>query len=231
MGSGGAQAGVRRQAVIFLGAPGVGKGTQAKEVARVLGVPHLSTGDMFRDHVGRGTELGQKAKPIMDRGELVPDEIVLGMVEERIVRMDCQRGFIFDGFPRTLAQAEALDRILEARGFGDAITVLHVEVSEAQLLRRLTGRRTCKRCGAIYNVFDRPPKQEGRCDRDGGELVQRDDDREEVIRARNAAYDRQTRPLVEYYRAKGVLVNVDGEGAPEAITRKVLEILGAASGA
>jgi adenylate kinase len=217
--------------VIFLGAPGVGKGTQAKEVARVLGVPHLSTGDMFRDHVGRGTELGQKARPIMDRGELVPDEIVLGMVEERIARMDCQRGFIFDGFPRTLAQAEALDRILEVRGFGEATAVVHIEVAEAQLLRRLTGRRTCKQCGAIYNVFDRPPQQEGRCDREGGELMQRDDDREEVIRARNAAYNRQTRPLVEHYRAKGVLVNVDGEGAPEAITRKVLEILGAAGGA
>lgn len=227
MGSGGAQAGARRQAVIFLGAPGVGKGTQAKEVARVLGVPHLSTGDMFRDHVGRGSELGRQAKPIMDRGELVPDEIVLGMVEERIARPDCQRGFIFDGFPRTLAQAEALDRILEARGFGNAVTVLHMEVAEEQLLRRLTGRRSCKQCGAIYNVFDRPPQQEGRCDKDGGELVQRDDDREEVIRARNAAYNRQTRPLVEYYRSKGVLASVNGEGAPEAITRRVLEILGA----
>jgi adenylate kinase len=216
--------------VIFLGAPGAGKGTQAKEVARALGVPHLSTGDMFRDHVGRGSELGQKAKPIMDRGELVPDEIVLGMVEERIARADCQRGFIFDGFPRTLAQAESLDRMLEARGFGKATVVLYVEVAEAQLLRRLTGRRTCKQCGAIYNVFDRLPKQEGRCDRDGGELVQRDDDREEVIRARIAAYERQTRPLVEHYRSRGVLVNVNGEGAPEAITRKVLEILGAASG-
>jgi len=227
VGSGGAQAEARRHAVIFLGAPGVGKGTQAKEVARALQVPHLSTGDMFRDHVGRGTGLGQKAKPVMQSGELVPDEIVLGMVEERIARPDCERGFIFDGFPRTLAQAEALDRILAARSFGKSTVVLHVVVAEEQLLRRLTGRRSCKLCGEIYNVFDRPPKQEGRCDKDGGELVLRDDDREEVIRARKAAYERQTRPLVAYYQNKGALVELDGVGAPEAIARKVLEILGA----
>lgn len=227
MGSGGTQARARRRAVIFLGAPGAGKGTQAKEVARVLGVPHLSTGDMFRDHVGRGSELGQKAKPIMERGELVPDEIVLGMVEERIVRPDCQRGFVFDGFPRTLAQAEALDRILTVCGLGSA-TVLHIVVPEEQLLRRLTGRRTCKACGEIYNVYDRPPKREGRCDKDGGELLHRADDREEVIRERLAAYHRQTQPLVDYYQGKGVLVNVDGAGAPDGITRNVLELLGAA---
>lgn len=227
MPSSGAQAGAGRRAVIFLGAPGAGKGTQAKEAARALGVPHLSTGDMFRDHVGRGTELGQKARPIMERGELVPDEIVLGMVEERIARPDCERGFIFDGFPRTLAQAEALDRILAKRGAGKA-TVLHIVVAEDQLLRRLTGRRTCKVCGEIYNVFDRRPKQEGRCDKDGGELLHRADDREVVIRERLAAYHRQTRPLVDYYGSQRVLVDVEGAGAPEAITRKVLGILGAA---
>jgi len=220
--------GGQRRAVIFLGAPGAGKGTQAKQVAQVLDVPHLSTGDMFRDHVGRGSELGRRAKPIMDRGELVPDEIVLGMVEERIARPDCQRGFVFDGFPRTLAQAEALDRILAVRGFGGATKVLHVTVAEEQLLRRLTGRRSCKTCGEIYNVFEHPPRQAGRCDKDGGELMHRDDDREEVIRARIAAYERQTSPLVAYYRKQGVLANVDGVGAPDAITRKVLEILGAA---
>jgi len=224
--SSGVQAGAGRRAVIFLGAPGAGKGTQAKEVARALGVPHLSTGDMFRDHVGRGTELGRKAKPVMERGELVPDEIVLGMVEERIARQDCERGFIFDGFPRTLAQAEALDRLLEKRGAGKA-TVLHIVVAEDQLLRRLTGRRTCKTCGEIYNVHDRPPKQEGRCDKDGGELVHRADDREDVIRERLTAYHRQTRPLVDYYKGQRVLIDVEGAGAPEVITRKVLEILGA----
>lgn len=216
-----------KRAVIFLGAPGAGKGTQAKEVARALGVPHLSTGDMFRDHVGRGTELGQRAKPVMERGELVPDEIVLGMVEERISRPDCQRGCIFDGFPRTLAQAEALDRALKGRGFGSP-TVVHIVVAEEQLLRRLTGRRTCKLCGEIYNIYDRPPKTEGRCDKDGGELAHRADDREEVIRERLAAYHRQTRPLVDYYTGRKALAEVDGNRAAEAITRNVLETLGGA---
>jgi adenylate kinase len=222
-----AQTAARGRAVILLGAPGAGKGTQAKEAARKLEVPHLSTGDMFRDHVGRGTELGRQAKPIMERGELVPDAIVLGMVEERIARPDCARGFIFDGFPRTLAQAEALDRLLAARGTGDPV-VLHIVVDEQCLVRRLTGRRTCRVCGAIYNVHDRPPKVEGRCDKDGGELVQRADDREEVIRERLAAYHRQTQPLVEYYRGRGVLVDVDGSSAAEEVTRKVLEILDSA---
>ncbi len=212
--------------MIFLGAPGAGKGTQAKELARVLGVPHLSTGDMLREHVARGTKLGQMAKPIMDRGELVPDEIVLGMVEERIARPDCERGFIFDGFPRTLAQAEALDRIMAARGFSEA-AVLHMVVGDAQLLRRMTGRRTCKTCGAIYHVDERPPKQPGRCDLDGGELEQRADDREEVIGPRLAAYHRQTQPLVDYYRGKGVLVDVQGAGQAEAISQQLLKLLSA----
>jgi adenylate kinase len=211
-----------KRALIFLGPPGAGKGTQARQVAECYGIPHLSTGDMFRDHVSRGTELGLRAKPIMERGELVPDEIVLGMVEERIAQPDCANGFIFDGFPRTLPQAEALDRILEARGFGKPL-VLHVTASEELLLRRLTGRRTCKLCGAIYNIYDRPPKQPGRCDIDGGELVQRPDDREEVIRERLAAYDRQTRPLVDYYRRRSVLVTVDGSADVEAVNRQVLE--------
>ncbi|MGH9795436.1 MAG: adenylate kinase [Candidatus Acidiferrales bacterium] len=220
------RAGTRRRAVIFLGAPGAGKGTQAKELARVLGVPHLSTGDMLREHVAHGTKLGQLARPIMERGELVPDEIVLGIVEERIARPDCERGFIFDGFPRTLAQAEALDRIMAERGFSDA-AVLHMVVNDAQLLRRLTGRRICKKCGAIYHVDERPPKQPGRCDLDGGDLEQRADDREEVIGPRLAAYHRQTQPLVDYYRGKGMLVDVQGAGPAEAISRRVLELLGA----
>jgi len=152
---------------------------------------------------------------------------VLGMVEERIARPDCERGFIFDGFPRTRAQAEALDAILQQRGVGQP-TVLHIVVAEEQLLRRLTGRRTCKVCGEIYNVHDRPPKQEGRCDKDGGELMHRPDDREDVIRERLAAYHRQTRPLVDYYSGQRVLVDVEGASAPESITRNVLKILGAA---
>lgn len=213
-----------KQPVIFLGPPGAGKGTQAKQVAQDYGAPHLSTGDMFRDHVARGTELGRRARPIMERGELVPDEIVLGMVEERIARPDCAHGFVFDGFPRTLAQAERLDQLLAARGFA-APVVLYVTVGYNQLLRRLTGRRTCRVGGEIYNVYDHPPRVPGRCDNDGGELIQRPDDREEVIQERLAAYERQTKPLVDYYRRRGVLVDVDGAPDMDTVTRTVLAVL------
>ncbi len=210
--------------MIFLGPPGAGKGTQAKEVARLYQLPHLSTGDMLRDHVGRGTPLGLKARPIMERGELVPDEIVLGMVEERIARPDCRNGFVFDGFPRTLPQAEKLGELLRGMGFGQPL-VLHFTVDADRLLKRLTGRRTCSVGGEIYNIYERPPKVPGRCDTDGGELVQRADDGEEVIRERLATYERQTRPLVEYYRRQGVLEDVDGSADVDAVTRRVLGIL------
>ena len=197
------------RAVIFLGPPGAGKGTQAKRVAEQYGVPHLSTGDMLRDNVARGTDLGRKARPVMGSGALVPDDIVLAMVEERIARPDCAGGFIFDGFPRTLAQAEALNRILEQLDFGEPL-VIFFRVTDEVLMRRLSGRRTCKACGEIYNIYDRPPRVQGRCDKDGGELVQREDDRPEVIRERLAAYEKQTMPLVEYYRGLGVLKPIDG---------------------
>ncbi len=210
--------------MIFLGPPGAGKGTQAKEVARLYRVPHLSTGDMFRDHVGRGTALGAQAKPIMERGELVPDEIVLGMVEERISRPDCRNGFVFDGFPRTLPQAEKLDLLLRGLDFGRPL-ILHFVVDPERLLKRLTGRRTCSIGGEIYNIYDCPPKVPGRCDNDGGELIQRADDREEVIRERLAAYERQTKPLVEHYRRQGVLEDVDGSADVEAVSRAVLGVL------
>jgi adenylate kinase len=210
--------------VIFLGPPGAGKGTQAKEVAKLYQVPHLSTGDMFRDHVARGTPLGLQAKPIMEHGELVPDDIVLGMIEERISRPDCCNGFVFDGFPRTLPQAEKLDGLLRGRGFGRPL-VVHFAVDSERLVKRLTGRRTCRVGGEIYNIYDRPPKVPGRCDNDGGELVQRADDREEVIRERLAQYERQTRPLVEYYRRQGVLEDVDGSAEVGTVTQAVLGIL------
>lgn len=212
------------RAVIFIGPPGAGKGTQAKEVARLYGVPHLSTGDMFREHVGRGTPLGQQARPLMERGELVPDSIVLGMVEERIARPDCAHGFVFDGFPRTEAQAERLAEVLAARGFRRPV-VVHFAVDNGMLLRRLTGRRMCKLGGEIYNIHDRPPKVPGRCDNDGGELVQRQDDREEVIAPRLGAYEKQTAPLVAYYRSQGVLEDVDGAASVDEVTRRLLEIL------
>jgi len=211
------------RAVIFLGPPGAGKGTQAKQIAQEYGVPHISTGDMFREHVSRGTPLGLRAKAIMERGELVPDDLVLSMVEERISRLDCADGFILDGFPRTLPQAQRLDEILGRCKVQPL--VVHFVVDQNQLIRRLTGRRTCAICGEIYNIYDHPPKVAGRCDRDGGELVQRPDDREEVIAERLAAYERQTRPLVDYYRGRGVLRDVDGMASPEAVTKDVLELL------
>jgi adenylate kinase len=180
---------------------------------------------MFRENVAQGTELGRRAKPIMERGELVPDDITLGMVEERIARPDCASGFVFDGFPRTIAQAEKLGELLGKRGFG-APLVVHIDVPFEPLFRRLTGRRTCKVCGEIYNVYDKPPKAEGKCDKDGGELLQRPDDREDVIRERLANYDRQTRPLVEFYREQGALVDVNGAASPAEVTREVLKIVG-----
>lgn len=213
-----------RRAVILLGAPGSGKGTQAQRIVQKLSIPHLSTGDMFRDHVSRGSELGRKAKPYMDRGELVPDEIVLAMVEERIGRPDCNKGLVLDGFPRTLPQARGLEEIFERLRFSDVL-VLHLEVKREALFRRLTGRRICKADAHIYNIYERPPKREGICDVDGSELIQRSDDTESAIGERLAAYDRQTRPLVGYYRAKGRLNTLDGMAEPDAVTSSIMKIL------
>jgi adenylate kinase len=210
--------------VILIGPPGAGKGTQAKKVAALYGVPHLSTGDMFRDNFRRGTELGTRAKAFMDRGELVPDDIVLAMIEQRIAAPDCAPGFILDGFPRTVAQAEALDRMLERTGLPGPL-VVYVKLDASLILRRLTGRRMCKVGGEIYNIYDRPPKTPNRCDHDGGELVQRDDDREEVIKERLAAYEEHTRPVIAYYRQRGLVRELEGSGAPEAVTRALFEVI------
>ncbi len=212
------------RAVIFLGPPGSGKGTQAKELARVYGIPHLSTGDMLREHVSKGTPLGLKAKPIMERGDLVPDSLVLKMVAERIERPDCSYGFVFDGFPRTVTQAKYLGELLKQHGLFQAF-VLHMVIGSSVLLRRLTGRRTCKVGGEIYNIYDRPPKVEGICDNDGGELVQRPDDREEVIRERLHAYDKQTAPLVQYYRQLGFLHDIDASKTFEEVKQEMFESL------
>jgi adenylate kinase len=209
---------VLNRALIFLGPPGAGKGTQAKQIAESCGVPHLSTGDMFRDAVSRGTELGKLAKPIMDRGDLVPDDLVMKLVEERLSRPDCDRGFVFDGFPRTLAQAGQLDRILESRGFGKPL-VIDFAVSQQELLRRLAGRWTCSVGGEIYNIYDAPPKRPGICDVDGGKLVQRADDRPEVVKERLLAYEHQTKPLTDYYRQQGVLETIDGGAQVEEVNR------------
>ncbi len=212
--------------IIMLGPPGAGKGTQAKMLVERLGIPQISTGDMLRAAVKDGTELGKKAKEYMDAGKLVPDEVVIGIVKERLAQADCERGFILDGFPRTIPQAEALDRVLEE--LGKRIDyVINVAVPNEELITRLTGRRTCRKCGAMYHVVFNPPREEGRCDKCGGELYQRDDDREETIRQRLEVYQAQTAPLIDYYKKKGVLYDIDGTGSIEDIFQNILKVLGA----
>ena len=218
-----------KRAFIFLGPPGAGKGTQAKRIARQLGVPHLSTGDMMREAVARGTELGKIVGPIMQAGQLVSDDLVMKMVEERLKQPDCEAGCLFDGFPRTLPQAEGLDKILERGGFGKPV-VVDLAVSDDKLLRRLTGRRTCSVGGEIYNVYDAPSKVEGVCDNDGGKLVQRADDRAEVVNQRLAAYHRLTKPLADYYRQQGVLQEVDASVSMDEVSRALGEIVKRAEG-
>jgi adenylate kinase len=218
------------RAVIFLGPPGSGKGTQAKELAKLYGVPHLSTGDMLREHVEKGTPLGLKAKPIMEHGELVSDSLVLKMVAERIERPDCSHGFVFDGFPRTVTQAKYLGELLKQHGLRQPF-VIHLVIGTSVLMRRLTGRRTCKRCGEIYNIYDRPPKVEGICDKDGGELYQRPDDREEVVGPRLHAYEKQTAPLVTYYRRLGFLHDMDARKSVEEVRNDILQSVASIRGA
>ena len=211
-------------AVIFLGPPGAGKGTQAKQLAAKYGVPHLSTGDMLREHVAQGTSLGTRAKPLMEKGELVPDSIVLRMVAERIDRPDCSRGFVFDGFPRTVAQAQWLGELLKQHGFKQPL-VVHFVIDPSLLMRRITGRRMCRVGGEIYNIYERPPKVADRCDNDGGELEQRPDDREEIVGPRLQAYHRQTAPLVAYYSRLGRLRDVDASKPIAEVAKQVLEIV------
>ncbi len=217
--------------IILLGAPGAGKGTQAKLIVQRYAIPQISTGDLLRDHVARGTELGKQAKAVMERGELVPDELVCGMVAERLSRPDCARGFILDGFPRTVAQAQWLDQLLAGKVFENAAhrrlqpVVINIAVSYNQLLKRLTGRRSCPTCGRIYNVYFQPPRVADLCDVDGAKLLTRRDDCEEVISERLKAYERQTLPLAEYYGAKGQLREVNGDQDPEAVSAETLSVI------
>jgi len=210
--------------IVMLGAPGSGKGTQAKKMSERFGVPQISTGDMLREAVKRGTEMGKKAKAFMDQGGLVPDEVVIGIVRDRLTATDCAQGFILDGFPRTIPQAEALDAVLH--DLGKAITtVLSLEVDEADLMDRLCGRRTCPGCGAMFHIRFNPPKAEGVCDQCGGALIQRDDDKEETIKARLVNYKKSTEPLIGYYRGTGTLQSVQARGEIETIFQQIVKIL------
>jgi len=196
--------------LILMGLPGAGKGTQAEKINEKYNIPHISTGDMFRLAIKEGTELGKKAKEYMDQGALVPDEVTVGIVKERLSKDDCKNGFLLDGFPRTIAQAEALDELLSE--LDQTIDhVLHVDVPEEKLVERLTGRRVCPTCGATYHVLYNPPKQEGICDRDGSELIQRDDDKPETVKNRLSVNIEQTKPLLDFYQDKGYLVNINGD--------------------
>ncbi len=210
--------------LILLGAPGVGKGTQGALISKEYGIPQISTGDILRSEVRNETELGKKAKVYMDKGELVPDNIIIDMMEKRIKEEDCKNGFILDGFPRTVAQAEAFDKMLEKNGL-KLDKVLLIDVPEDEIIARLTGRRVCPNCGAVYHIRNNPPKKEGICDKCGTALIQRDDDTEEVVKNRLEVYKKNTLPLIEYYTKAGKLVKVDGTGEIDEIFSRIKNIL------
>lgn len=214
--------------LIILGPPGAGKGTQASGIAETYGIPHISTGDILRDAVKNQTALGLEAKKCMDRGELVPDEVVIGIVRDRLQEPDTEKGFLLDGFPRTIPQAEALDRMLAeiGRSVGKVVVIL---VDDEALIKRLTGRRICRDCQTPFHVIFNPPKVEGKCDRCGGQLYQRDDDTEATVRNRLEVYRRQTEPLIDYYDRQGIVARIDGDQAPEAVLADIKEAIGPAA--
>lgn len=211
-----------RKIVILLGPPGSGKGTQAVRLSKELGLPHISTGDLFRDNLSRNTALGQKAKTYMESGKLVPDEVVLEMLFDRVSRPDCQKGYLLDGFPRTIPQAEALDKHLTKN---DHVIALDLEVKDESIIKRISGRLTCKTGGHIQNKYFSPPKKEGVCDVCQGELVQRADDSADVVKERLRVYHEQTEPLISFYQKKGVLKQVNGENDPETVYKDLLKNL------
>lgn len=210
--------------ILFMGPPGAGKGTQAERIVEQFGVPHISTGDAFRLAMKQGTPLGLKAKEYVDQGLLVPDEVTNGIVRDRLAEPDCAKGFLLDGFPRTLAQAEALDGMLNDMG-RKIDHVINLKVDRSFLLARLTGRRICKSCGTTYHIVFNPPKQEGTCDKCGGELYQRSDDTEEKVGTRLDEYTSKTAPLLKYYGDKGLLREVDGEKDIDAVTAEIGSLL------
>lgn len=212
--------------IVMLGAPGAGKGTQAQKIAEKYDIPHISTGDIFRSNIKAGTELGKKAKSFIDQGLLVPDEVTIGMLLDRIHESDCQNGYILDGFPRTIPQAESLTEALAKSG--EAIDfALNVNVPDVNIVNRMAGRRACLKCGATYHIQFAAPKKEGICDKCGSELVLRDDDKPETVQKRLEVYHEQTHPLIDYYEKKGVLHTVDGTQTMETVFKNITDILGA----
>ena len=210
---------------ILLGAPGAGKGTVAAKIVKEYNIPHISTGDIFRDNLKRKTELGLRAQEYMTRGELVPDDLTCEIATTRLLEDDCKNGFLLDGFPRTVYQAEKLDEFLREHG-QSLDKVVQLVVDDELLIKRLTGRRVCKNCGATFHVITIPPKEEGICDNCGHELIQRADDTEETAVNRLKVYEEQTSPLVTYYEEKGLLAPIDGAGTPEEVFQSILEVLG-----
>ena len=210
----------------MLGAPGAGKGTQAKKIADKYQIPHISTGDIFRANIKEGTELGRKAKEFMDQGLLVPDELTLELIMDRFTNPDCANGYVLDGFPRTIPQAEALTKALEAKG-EEIDYAVNVQVPDENIINRMSGRRACLSCGATYHIVHIPTKVDGICDRCGKELVLRDDDKPETVKKRLDVYHAQTQPLIEYYSAEKKLVEVDGTQEMEVVFQDIVKILGA----
>ena len=211
--------------IIMLGAPGAGKGTQAKKIAAKYAIPHISTGDIFRANIKNNTELGQKAKTYMDKGELVPDELVVDLIMDRFKEADCANGYVLDGFPRTIPQAEALDKALSANG-ESVDYAINVEVPDENIINRMSGRRACVGCGATYHIQFNPTKVEGICDACGEKLILRDDDKPETVKNRLSVYHEQTQPLIEYYSGKGVLMEVDGTQPMDDVFAAIVKILG-----
>lgn len=210
--------------LVLVGPPGAGKGTQASRISDRYDIPHVATGEILRENVRKETDLGQEAKGYMDRGELVPDELIIDMVRERLAAAESDDGFVLDGFPRTVPQARALEQVLDE--LGQALdVVVRMEIGEDEVLRRITGRRVCEECGAVYHVEADPPQQEGVCDQCGGDLIQREDDTEQIVRDRLSGYREQTQGVVSFYEDRGLLHDVDAEGGADEVTERMFEVL------
>jgi adenylate kinase len=210
--------------IVLLGPPGAGKGTQAKRIQEMFSIPHIATGDILRDAVAKGSDLGQIANSYMEKGLLVPDEVVIGLIKERLAEPDTENGFLLDGFPRTLAQARALDKVMEQMG-KKLDAVISIVVSEKEIIRRLTGRRVCKSCGRIYHLIFNPPKRAEFCDMCGEELYQREDDKVETVKKRLVVYNKETAALIRYYQAQDILIEVNGEESVEDVFKNIKEAL------